>query len=332
MHAILKEWLACPACHGRLAWAISLETADRILEAIASCRDCSAEYPVREGIGLFLTPDLPRNDLWEKNEQRFSQVLGQNEALYRRLMEAPLASLGAADAFFRGMVHEEQAEWEQARQAFDHALPNLYTNQYRNAWNAQMEWVVDALAEASEPIVDLASGRCYLVERLARDVTAPIVATDFSPRVLRRNRAWLAHQGLDSRVSLLAFDARRTPFRDRSLPTLTTNLGIPNIENPGGLMCELRRIVHGRFLAISHFFSPTDCANLGVLLTFGLEKTMLRDHVLADWHQAGWTVDVQNALCARAEPTPKGVVLAEQGIDALPVAETELEWCVLEAS
>jgi hypothetical protein len=32
-----------------------------------------------------------------------------------------------------------------------------------------------------------------------------------------------------------------------------------------------------------------------------------------------------------ARPTPEGVILEGWGIDAFPVAETTLEWCVIEA-
>ncbi len=56
---------ACPACHGTLKWNIMEQRVVRIEAAEALCTACGAVYPVREGIGLFLTPDLPRNDLWE---------------------------------------------------------------------------------------------------------------------------------------------------------------------------------------------------------------------------------------------------------------------------
>jgi uncharacterized protein YbaR (Trm112 family) len=67
MHSFLLEMFACPACYGTLKWEILEQRDDRIEAAEALCTACTAAYPVREGIGLFLTPDLPRNDLWEQS-------------------------------------------------------------------------------------------------------------------------------------------------------------------------------------------------------------------------------------------------------------------------
>ncbi|MGC8839721.1 MAG: class I SAM-dependent methyltransferase, partial [Anaerolineae bacterium] len=157
------------------------------------------------------------------------------------------------------------------------------------------------------------------------------VATDFSPRVLRRDRRLLEHLGLRERVSLLALDARRTPFRDGAVATLTSNLGLPNIEHPGDLLRELRRAVSGTFYAISHFYPEEDEANGQVIRGAGLEALLFRRPCLEAFRAAGWEVDVANACRSRALPTPTGVLLEGAGIDALPVAETTLEWCTLVA-
>jgi len=66
MQAYLIEMLECPACHGRLDWNIVEHNEDQIAVAEATCKACAAIYPVRDGIGLFLTPELPRHDLWEQ--------------------------------------------------------------------------------------------------------------------------------------------------------------------------------------------------------------------------------------------------------------------------
>jgi hypothetical protein len=43
-------------------------------------------------------------------------------------------------------------------------------------------------------------------------------------------------------------------------------------------------------------------------------------------------VDVKNARIGAAQPTPKSNVLEGASIDGLPLAETNLEWCVLRAT
>ncbi len=176
MHSYLIEMLECPVCHGELAWTVTERRGNRIEKAEAHCVACAATYPVREGIGLFLTPDLPRNDLWEQ---------------------------------------------------------------------------------------------------------------------------------VDSQL--------------------------PNIEQPGDLLQELRRIVAGTFLAISHFFPEKDEANAAIIRQAGLSALLFRRSALEHFASAGWQVDVANACQAKAHPTPRGVLMEGAGIDALPVAETILEWCVFVA-
>jgi len=181
-------------------------------------------------------------------------------------------------------------------------------------------------------LLDLASGRCDLVIELARALPRPIVATDFSPHVLRHDRDWLLHLNLYEDVSLPAFDARRTPFCDGSVETMTTNLGLPNIRKPGKLLEELRRIVSGRLLAISHFFPEEDEANLAALRKRALIDSMLRESLMTAFADAGWRASLRNETLGIARPTTVGEVIEDAGTDALPVADTALKWCVIDAN
>jgi len=323
--------LQCPACRGPLSWTVIEQEQDRLLEGSANCADCGADYPIRDGIGLFLTPDLPRNDLWEEGSQLLSGWLREQPNVEDELMNVPLSDLGPTDLFFRGLVHEERGEFEEAERVFELARPGLYTEEYLACSAAQFEFVIDKLSTGGGPIVDLASGRCTLVAELVRALDRPIVATDFSPRVLRRDRDWLTHRNLYDGVSLLAFDARRTPFRDGSVETMTTNLGLPNIREPGKLLEELRRIVSGRLLAISTFYPEDDAANLAALREHDLIDSMLHESAITSFAEAGWRANIRNAVRGLAKPTPNGKVIEGGGIDALPVVETTLEWCVIDA-
>lgn len=333
MHDYLIEMLECPACHGELAWIIAERHADRVETAEARCAVCDAVYPVREGIGLFLTPDLPREDLWEQVDSQLIQHLREHPEVERQLMDVPLETLAPADQLFRGMILEERGEYAEAKAAEDWANAGLYTPEYLTGWDSQVNYVLECLSASDGPIIDLASGRCYLVEQLARRLDQPIVATDFSPRVLRRDRQWLESLGLGlyDRVSLLAFDARRTPFKDGAVGALTTNVGLPNIEQPGDLLQELRRVVAGTFLAIHHFYPEDDEANATAIREVGLAALLFRRSALECFAEAGWQVEVANECAVKARPTPTGVVLEGVGVDAFPVAETALEWCVLVA-
>ncbi len=331
MHALLLDMLQCPACAGILQWKITARDGEQIEQADIRCLRCGATYFVREGIGVFLPPDLPRNDLWEQTSTALGRYLQEHPDIARRLLASPIETLAPADRFYRALALEERGDFADARAVAEAALPLLYTAEYLACHESQKRWLLAYLADRPGPIVDLASGRGDLAERMARELRRPVVATDFSLRVLRRDRRALQMAGLGEQVSLLAMDARRTPFKDGAVATMTTNLGLPNIEKPGELLTELRRVVSGKFLAITHFYPADDEANLRVLREFGLAPLLVHQEFLALMAQAGWQVRLENLQTGRALPTPASELLDGARIDGLPVAETTLEWCVARA-
>jgi uncharacterized protein YbaR (Trm112 family) len=332
MHTYLIDMLECPACHGELAWHVTEWGEKRIETGDVRCTECAASYPVWDGVGVFLLPDLPRNDLWDQAGNELIGYLREHPDVEGRLTEPPLEVLSPADRFYRALVLEAREDYAAAKAAEDSANRELYTPEYLACRDSQVNYLINQVSRSQGPIVDLASGRCYLVEGLARRLDHPIVATDFSPVVLRRDKRWLEFFGLYDRISLLAFDARHTPFKDGVVPTLTTNLGLPNIEEPGSLLEELRRIVAGRFLAISHFYPEDDTANRSAIREAELEELLYRRTALERFGVAGWEVAMENACSGTAEPTPAGMVLEGAKVDGLPVTVTELEWCVLVAT
>jgi len=82
----------CSSCHGKL---------DRtILEADCKSRSQEATSPFRDGIGVFLRPDLPREDLWQMMDRGLTQYLRCHPDVDRQLREIPLETLGPLDQFF----------------------------------------------------------------------------------------------------------------------------------------------------------------------------------------------------------------------------------------
>jgi uncharacterized protein YbaR (Trm112 family) len=332
MHDYLTEWLLCPQCHGDLVWRVDEREGGHVESGVSRCTECDTRYPIRDGIGIFLLADLPREDLWQDVDNALVNDLTDNSEVERQLMDVPLESLGPADQFFRAMVLEERDQFDLAAEAEATAMKGIYTAEHRACSDSQVGYVLSLARQLDGPIVDLACGRGHLVERLVVEQSRLVVASDFSLKVLRRNRRWLAHLGLYDRVSLLAFDARRTPFRDGVVPMLTTYVGLPNIESPGELMVELRRVVDGVFAAVSHFSPPDDEANASFLREHSLETFYFKRSALDRFEESGWQIEVANSCHALARPTPTGQVIEGAGIDGFPVSETNLEWCVLVAS
>jgi|GEM_PF-3895659 len=88
---------------------------------------------------------------------------------------------------------------------------------------------------------------------------------------------------------LMAFDARRTPFADGSVPFMTSCLGLQNIEEPGSLLKELRRVVSGVFMSVAQFYPEDDTEKGKLIGEYGLERLMCRDRCLEESRRAGWS-------------------------------------------
>lgn len=332
MQKYLVEMLECPKCHGKLDWNIAEQLHDRIEVADACCQSCSSTYPVRDGIGVFLTKDLERNDLWEQVDNRLDHLLKQHPELDNRLMDVPLDTLGPVDQHYRADVHKSRGDIEAANAAYSISKKGLYSADTIRCWDNQMDYLINDVSQSKNPIVDLASGDCILVRRILKELPNSIVVTDFSPNILVKNRKWLMEQDLYDRVSLLAFDARQTPFATDSISLLTTFLGLQNIQNPGKLLDELYRIVNGKFVAVSQFYPEDDQENGALIEEDGLAELCYRDKLLEHFHSARWAVEVKNSSSIKTIPAPPGVVLEGARVDGLPVQSTYLDWCVLSAT
>lgn len=247
-------------------------------------------------------------------------------------MESPVESLNPTDQLVRGLVLEEQGDFRQARTALHLANEGMYTTEFRSAWKSQMRFVGERLAGLKDPIVDLASGMGTLLETVVPGMSHQFVATDVSPRVLFRDQRAFETLGLGTHLSYLAFDARRPPFADGSVPTLITNAGLANIADPGALLKESRRAVRDEFMAISLFYPEEEGPNSRMIRQLKLDSLMFRSSALEAFEEAGFGVRAHNARKVTARPTPNGEIMSEVQPDRLPVEETEVEWCTLIAT
>ena len=332
MKKYLLEMLECPICHCCLDWQIETEFEDEIELAEASCTNCDAIYPVIDGVGIFLTPDLPRKDLWGEAESQLSLFLKSHPEQEKKLMEVPAENLTPTDQQFRALILDERGEFGEGKKTEELAHENMYTTEYKNCWDSQIDYILNNLGTFDGTIVDLASGRCYLVEKIASQLQRQVVATDFSPSVLRRDRKYFQYLELDHLVSFLAFDARKTPFKDKTIGIMTTNLGLPNIEDPGELMKEIKRIVNGTFLAISHFFPVEDDQNHELIEQAGIEAFVYKESAMNQFSAVGWKTRIENSCIAKALPSPESEIFEGARADRFPVSPTKLEWCTIRAN
>ena len=137
MHIYLIEMLDCPACHSKLDWSITERNENRIEMAEAHCNTCAATYPVRDGIGLFLTPELQGNDLWEQVDSGLIQHLREHPELEHQLMEVPLDTLAPTDQFWLIGNRRDSAIYGGGWQRGDNLL-----NRERGAGKGVRCWII----------------------------------------------------------------------------------------------------------------------------------------------------------------------------------------------
>ncbi len=330
MHKHYIDMLVCPLCHNELEWNIQKENEDRIINAKVSCLSCKSEYEVKDEIAVFLTNQLSRNDLWDNSESSLEKYLKENSDIYDKLMNTPEEELNGADYWYKAAYFEMKRDFLTSSRMFKHSFEKIYTRDYIDGWDSQMNFIIKNI-ESNHSIIDIASGKGYLIEKLLMRTKNYVVATDFSPTILMRNKEYYKANGLYDRLSLIAFDARKTPFRDNCIVTMTSNMGLQNIEQAGEVVSELNRITQKEFMAVMFFVNKDDKIHIDLLNKYGNIAYATRDNALETFRKSGWDIKICNSFLADIKPTPKGEILEGAGIDGFPVEDTQVEFCVIKA-
>lgn len=325
------DLLVCPKCHGKLEWNIEKETIDRIVDAKIQCTNCGSEYEVKDEIAVFLTDIMDRNDLWEMAEEGVVKYFKEKPSLFEALDKADESALNGADLWYKASYYEALGDYEKSIPQFNIAMEKIYTNEYNDAWNSQINYVANK-AKKESMVVDIASGKGYLVKKLIESGTKHVIVTDFSPTILKRNKAYYKHLKCYDQLSLIAFDARLTPFKDHSIKCMTSNVGIMNIENSGEVASELKRILSGDFYSIMQFIDEADKKNLRVFEDYGNTVFALEKSAVRAFEDKNYGVAVENKINAFSRPTPIGQLVEGASVDGFPVCDTNIKFCVMKVN
>ena len=266
------------------------------------------------------------DDTWAEAESALSRHLRENPEIECALLHSPLDGLNGADLFLRASVVEERSGFDAAREAYELADERTYEQEVRSARDAMLDRVVELVraGDGDGTVVDVATGRGTLLERLLAATERPLVATDISATVLERVRRRLD----DERVEYIVADARALPFSDGAIPTFASHVGLANVPNAAPLLRELRRA--GRELVATHVFYPEpDEENRHAARELGLEELLFRESAFHAFAAAGWKLEVDSEQEIEAEPTPASELIEGVRIDALPAAPTRISYCVL---
>jgi len=177
-------------------------------------------------------------------------------------------------------------------------------------------------------ILEIACGRGGFLKKFIRSRrgNGVYVATDFSPTVLRNNLRWLRANEVEEKVTLLAFDAKATPFREGSVPAMVSNLGLPNIRNDGEAAQEAFRMLVPRGFFVTNFmFTTEQTENYAKAKELGLAQFYVRSSVDEIFRKAGFDFSLEEFYRGAVRPTPGG-------IDLFPTVPDLYSFCITRAT
>ena len=312
---LLKKALACPVCHGPLTEELS-------------CPQCGLIFTAYQGIPCLFAPG--KEDLWEKNQSGLAVFFQENPAIAQSLEEAPESALNGADLAAKAGLLQMRGRFREAAELHQAAWHKCYPAEYIHSFRARLDKIAACVAGCPGPVVDIASGRGMLIARLLEKTAVPLAATDLSPSVLAEYQASRWPEELKrGRLTHLAFDANAMPFGDKTLPVLTSCMGLQNISNPEQTARELRRVCGGRLYALCCFFPEDDRENQEAAAHLGLDGAFSQTALTAILERAGWKVSALEGPVFCQPPTPVGEIVPGMRVDALPVRETKTRFTTL---
>ena len=153
--------------------------------------------------------------------------------------------------------HDVAAMFDGVARRYDLTNTVLTAGQDRR-WRALTRASLDL--RPGERVLDLAAGTAVSTVALARS-GAWCVAADFSLGMLRAGKSRLdVSQGASEpgRLSFVAGDALRLPFRDGAFDAVTISFGLRNVADPAAGLAEMRRVTRpGGRLVVCEFSAIT---------------------------------------------------------------------------
>lgn len=134
--------------------------------------------------------------------------------------------------------------------------------------------------------LDIATGTgftaCAVAPRIRR-----VIASDFSPSMLRETRVLAAHRGLGNVITQYA-DAESLPFLDNVFDLVTCRTAPHHFSDPAAFLREVRRVLKpGGRLVVSDTCSPDDEAAMAWMHRVEIlrDPTHVRNYRMDEWRQ-----------------------------------------------
>lgn len=139
-------------------------------------------------------------------------------------------------------------------QRYDLLVEALSFGQNRRWRRAMVDSVVDG---GPATVLDVATGTAGVAVQLARRTGARVTGIDITEAMLRRGRAAVRREGLQTRIALVSGQAEQLPFADATFDALTFTYLLRYVADPAATIAELARVVRpGGVVASLEFHVP----------------------------------------------------------------------------
>jgi len=161
-----------------------------------------------------------------------------------------------------------------------------------------------------EPVLDLGTGTGQIPIELCRQhPTVGVTAIDASAAMLALAGVNVEKAGLDERIRLGQFDARKLPFADGNFGAVISNSIVHHIPDPISVLAEMVRVLQpaGR-LFVRDLLRPADLDTLHWLVeTYAAGTNAHQKQMFGDSLHAALTLDEMRELVGRLRFEPDSV-------------------------
>jgi len=286
-----------------------------------TCTNCGRNYPVDDSIGIFLADTEKNRDFWKEQEDFATRFRRQHPTKFFLLTKTFLGNIRPEHHFLKGLLLDDE-------EILKRATKRIYTKDYLQGYEKTKRALWEEEKDKQGVTLEIACGRDMFFKEFirSRQGSGVYIATDFSYTVLRSDLKWLRANGLAEKVTLMAVDAKFMPFRDTSVPSMVSNIGLPNIREGEKAVEEAFRIlVPGGVFITNLMFTTENTQNYAKAKELGLHQFYIRQNAEETFRKAGFTFTVNELHRGWVCPTPGG-------IDLLPMVPDTYSFCVINAT
>ncbi len=275
----MTKFIICPTCRNELWWEIKEKNNNRIINGYAKCMECREIYPIKNGIAIFLPIKWQNMKIWRRSERVAVQKMEmgeEHETLKNENIRQPSEILNMIRYRNRQGIIRNEALYHQYMESI--GMPDTVSKLCYLARRCAKE-VNDV-----DYILDFASGKCLLVNELSKLKNCHVIVNDINPIVVMQ-----AQQNFEKfeHMSFMAFDMKRSPFRNKSIHTVTTMLGLQNIIPCNGIIEEINRIADV-FINISAYLSEGLLENIEILNKYHMRNVWIKEQFDIIVEQFSW--------------------------------------------